>query len=121
MNVFEWSALGLILFGLVVPFWAIVVISAKGSRQSKSFGPSARYFAYSKVMDTLMAELKDGKTNRAPIVVASVRELKKYSEYRDISVLFLEEVSVNGNRKFDRVLEQELKTVEAEFLKVTND
>ena len=108
-------ASGLALLGFGVPAWIFAIGIYFAAKRPRKEEPGSRYFAYVRVRDRLLDELK-GETKRAPVIVATIRELRNFPEYRDISVLFLEEVNVTGNKKFDRVLERELKETEASLL-----
>ena len=50
------------------------------------------------------------------MVAATIRELENYPEYRTLSVLFLEEITITGTKKFDQVMRAELQSVEAALL-----
>ena len=54
-------------------------------------------------------------------VVASIRESKKYPEHKDLTILYLEEVTVNGNGKFDKLTKAEIRDIEAKFLGLKDD
>ncbi len=64
--------------------------------------------------------METGTIECGPIWAAAVRELLEYPEYGDLSLLYLEEVSITGANKFDRVMENELKAVEASLLEKKN-
>ena len=87
----------------------------------QSNGPSARYFAYARLLNYLRDEIKDGSVGFGPLWVATVRELREYPEFADLTVLYLEEISVTGSDKFDRVMERELRETEAFLLGLKND
>ncbi len=86
-----------------------------------SGAPSERYFAYAHLLNYLRDELQDGVVGFGPLWVATVRELRAYPEFADLTVLYLEEISVTGSDKFDRVMERELRETESFLLGLKND
>ncbi len=88
---------------------------------SRDEGPSARYFAYARLMNYLRTEIQDGVDGFGPLWAATVRELRNYPEFADLTVLYLEEITVTGTNKFDRVMEQELRETETFLLGLKND
>ncbi len=120
VSIFEGIALGLAFVGLGVPAWIFSIAIYHAAKKPRKDEPSSRYFAYSRVMDRLLDEM-NGETKRAPVLVATIRELRHFPEYSDISVLYLEEITVYGDQKFDRVVEKELKETEAHLLDSKDD
>jgi hypothetical protein len=120
VTIFEGSLLTLAFVGLGVPAWIFSVAVFQLVKKPGKGEVGGRYFAYVRIMDRLLDEL-NSETNRAPILVATIRELRRFPEYKDVSILFLEEVSVHGADKFDRVVEAELKVTEAALLGSNND
>ena len=120
MSAFEITVLVIVFVGVVLPVWAaflIIWIVAKKNRVSK---PSAKYLAYSELVRSVYEQAKSGKFDHGAIYVAAVRELQEYPEYADLSLFFLEELSVDGDSKFDRILKTEIKFVESRLLEMTN-
>lgn len=119
MNVFEWLALGLILFGMVIPFWIMTVLASKtAARQQKEGSSSHRVLRYNEVMDYLHTTLKkssDQGQNGASLV-AAIRELKSYPEHKDLTILYLEEITITGTSKFDDLAKAEIDSIETQFL-----
>ena len=113
----ESTLLGLALVGLGVPAWIFsIAIYHAAKRPRKQGDPSERYFVYARVLGFIHDEMKDGHVDCGPIWAAAMRELRAYPEYADLSVLFLEEINITGTKKFDRVMEKELKETEAFLL-----
>lgn len=121
VSMLEWIGLGLVFLGIAVPAWIFSLALYTLSKRSPAGEPSARYFAYMRVIQFLHQEIETGKTRCAPLWVATLRELREYPEYADLSVLYLEEIMVTGQEKFDRVMEQEIKETEAFLLESNND
>jgi len=99
----------------------VVTILRRMKRFSHDEEPSARYFAYARLMNYLRTEIQDGADGFGPLWAATVRELRNYPEFADLTVLYLEEVTVTGTNKFDRVMEQELRETETFLLGLKND
>ncbi len=113
--------LGLAIVGLGIPAWIFSIAVYHAARRPRIVEPGSRYFAYMRVMEFLYKELGTGKTECAPLWVATVRELRQFPEYADLSILYLEEVTVTGKQKFDRVMDEEIKETEAFLLESRND
>lgn len=126
MTAFEWTVVGLILFGMVIPFWlmtAFAVINYEQNRRRTAKEDKRQSFVHEYVeLSTKMHEmLTSGKDNFAgPALVVYLRELKKYPEYKDLSILYLESVSITGNGRFDDIARNELKATE-DYLLGLND
>jgi hypothetical protein len=108
------TGLAFVAFG--VPAWIFAIAVRHGTRRRRPTEPSGRYFAYSRLIGYIHDEMKTGKVECGPRWVAAVRELREYPEFADISVLFLEEITITGGKKFDRVMEKELRDVESYLL-----
>ena len=63
---------------------------------------------------------RDGKFN-GPTMVAYIRELREYPQYRDASLLFLEGITITGSARFDDVCRTELQAMETHFLGLENE
>jgi len=128
MTGFEWTTIGLIIFGMVIPFWLMTVFSCIVLyQQQKLTKPPKREILvhdYAKLMkafgDLLHQPDKNGKFN-GPTMMVYLRELKEYPQYRDTSLLFLEEISITGSKKFDDICKAELKSIEDHLLGLENE
>ena len=126
MTTFEWTALALILFGMVAPFWIMVVVTVSFVRQAneKTKQELARRSSahdYARLTTEFGRFVSSGERFNGPGAVAYVREMKNYPEYRDTTLLLLEEFNVSGTGKFDQVFRNELKEVEIYLLGLEND
>ncbi|MEQ5788979.1 hypothetical protein J3454_13855 [Erythrobacter sp. NFXS35] len=127
MTTFEWTTLGLILFGMVIPFWlmtALAGINYEQNRRRAAKQDKRQSFVHEYVeLSTKMNEmLTSGKENLpGPALAAYLRELKKYPEYKDMSILYLETVTVTGDGRFDEIARNELKATEEYLLGLDND
>ena len=115
---FEWAILAVVTLGFVVPAWLVALSYLARSRGAETREPNKRYFAYASLLHSLHMQLdpKSKTVRNGPLFAATVRELTNYPEYRTLSVLFLEEITITGSRKFDQVVRAELKAVEADLL-----
>jgi hypothetical protein len=124
VSAFELAIIAVIILGFAVPAWlAALALSRASARQALVMPdgpePNKRYFAYAELLKSLHAQLDPKLTVRnGPLFAATVRELANYPEYRTLSVLFLEEISVTGTRKFDNVVRAEMKAVEEDLLEL---
>jgi hypothetical protein len=126
MTTFEWTALALILFGMVAPFWIMVAVTVSFVRQAneKTKQELARRSSahdYARLTTEFGKFVSSGERFNGPGAVAYVREMKNYPEYRDTTLLLLEEFNVSGTGKFDQVFRNELKEVEIYLLGLEND
>ncbi len=115
---FEWGILAIVAVGFVAPAWLVAFGYLIAARTTKPEEPNKRYFAYAELLKSLHAQMdvSTRTVRNGPLFAATVRELANYPEYRTLSVLFLEEITVTGTKKFDNVVRAELKAVEAELL-----
>ncbi|WP_221537709.1 hypothetical protein [Qipengyuania huizhouensis] len=122
VNGFEWIVLGLILFGMVIPFWLMTYLTAKISRTSRDAGPH-RIMRYNEVMDYLHSGLKRSKIDglSGASLVATIRELENYPEHRDVTLLYLEEITITGSGKFDELAKSEIQKLETYLLGLKDD
>ena len=120
VSAFEWGILAIVAVGFVAPAWLLAIGYLIAARKAKPEEPNKRYFAYAELLKSLHAQMdvKTRTVHNGPLFAATVRELANYPEYRTLSVLFLEEITVTGTKKFDNVVRAELKAVEAELLEV---
>lgn len=116
VSAFEWAIVALLFFGLVLPIWIFFFAGFLSRRMRSGKEPSSRYFAYARLLEYLHDELSTGTVELGPLWMATLRELCKYPEYRDISLLYLEEVKITGSNKFDLLMEKELKDTESFLL-----
>ena len=80
----------------------------------------AAYLAYARVLERIMEEFNKDH-NIAPIIIAGIRELRRFPEYRDATILFLDEISVTGSSHFDQLLKKEMTELENILLHVSDD
>ena len=124
MTTFEWTAIGLITVGMVIPFWIMVILTIIVVEQGRRKDVAKRvtyvheYAKLMKAMGDLLESSKsssDGKFN-GPTMVVYLREFKEYPQYRDATLLFLESLTITGSARFDDICKVELKNVEAHLL-----
>lgn len=115
---FEMGILAVATVGFVIPAWMVALGFVRRERQERLPEPNKRYFAYAELLKSLhgQMDMKTQTVRNGPLFAATVRELANYPEYRSLSVLFLEEITVTGTKKFDNVVRAELKNVETELL-----
>jgi len=119
---FEWGILAIVALGFVAPLWMVAFSYVRRAAKPVAEEPNKRYFAYAELLKSLHAQM-DPQTRtvrNGPLFAATVRELANYPEYRTLSVLFLEEITVTGSKKFDNVVRAELKAVEAGLLEAAD-
>lgn len=120
VTTFEVAIIAILAVGFVIPAWVMALSFRERAKAIRVEEPNKRYFAYAALLQSLHAQLDpQSKTVRnGPLFAATVRELANYPEYRSFSVLFLEEITITGTRKFDQVVRAELKAVEAQLLDI---
>ncbi|KEO90328.1 hypothetical protein EH31_09570 [Erythrobacter longus] len=120
VTTFEAAIIAILAVGFVIPAWVMALSFRERAKAMRVEEPNKRYFAYAALLQSLHAQLDpQSKTVRnGPLFAATVRELANYPEYRSFSVLFLEEITITGTRKFDQVVRAELKAVEAQLLDI---
>lgn len=118
MTPFEIGILAVLTLGFVAPAWLVALSYLARAKRPDLEEPNKRFFAYAALLQSLHAQLdpKSQTVRNGPLFAATVRELSNYPEYRSFSVLFLEEITITGSRKFDQVVRAELKAVEADLL-----
>lgn len=119
MSTIEGLVLGLLLLA-VVPNWVILILFYIGrirslEQRQKNQHSIARFEAYIRIVNAILDELKQ-EQNRAPVIIAGLRELQVFTEYRDITVLLLDEISVTGHSHFDQLMKKELTSLETSLL-----
>ena len=125
VNGFEWAVIGLILFGMVIPFWVMVVLTVivveQGRRKEKA-NRATYSLEYAKLMRELSQILSDDSHKfNGPSLIACIRDLKKFPEFRDASILFLDGLDATGKNKFDDMARTEIKNVDAYLLDLEDD
>ena len=118
VSAFELTIIGLIVVGVVIPVWVFLSILYTGRQVAIEKQPGTRYRAYMAVLDRLVHEVNKEASN-GPAVVASMRELREFPEYRDISVLLLNATNITGKTPYDRMLQVEVQQTEAYLLETT--
>lgn len=115
---FETAIVAILALGFVIPAWVFAFAFRARAKAVPVEEPNKRFFAYAALLQGLHNQLdpKTQNVRNGPLFAATVRELANYPEYRSFSVLFLEEITITGTRKFDNVVRAELKAVEAKLL-----
>lgn len=105
---------GFVAFG--IPAWIFALSVYRAGNKPRKEEPSVRYFAYTQLLTYLHDVVREGEPGFGPMWMATVRELRNYPEYADVTILYLEEINITGSRKFDRIMKRELKETEAFLL-----
>ncbi|MBA3864621.1 MAG: hypothetical protein C0517_11845 [Erythrobacter sp.] len=112
---------------MVIPFWIMVILTGIVVEQTrrkakKELARQSYVHEYSELCIRLNGMLKsaDGTFN-GPAMVVYLRELKKYPEYKDMSILFLESISITGDGRFDDIARNELKATEVYLLGLNDE
>ena len=94
-----WSSF--LVVGVLIPNAMIALAVVRSSRRTDKAEPSERFFAYAKLLASLRAQMnvETRRVDNGPLFVATIRELKEYPEYRAISLLFIEEITITGKKK----------------------
>ena len=82
--------------------------------------PTTRLKAYANLIRCLQNEI-NAQPNLAPVIVAYIRGLRAFPEYRDTTVMYLDTVEVNGHSHFDQLLKREITIVLDDLLGSEND
>jgi len=122
---FEWTTIGLIIFGMVIPFWLMVIVTiivVEQSRKKEKQTRTTYVHDYARLMHAMNDDLNssDGKFN-GPAMIAYLKELREYPQYREPTLLFLEEITITGSGKFDEVCKAELTSLETHLLGMKDD
>ena len=120
VSTFELSIIALVFAGVVVPVWVFLYLLYTARKVAIEKQPGTRYRAYMAVLDRLVHEVNKEASN-GPAVVASMRELRTFPEYRDISVLLLNATNITGKTPYDRMLQVEVQQTEAFLLESASD
>ena len=123
MTVFEWTVIGLIVIGVVVPFWIMIglVVVVSRRRYQPVILPSGRASQYAVLMREFAHAFNNNNKDRkldGPVLVACIRDLKTFPEYKDASIRLLEGININGNGVFVDMIKTEMRTVENHLLGV---
>jgi len=78
------------------------------------------FLTYSKIVDRIWEEMQK-ETNLAPIIIAGLRELRLFPEFRDATILLLDEIHVTGSSPFDELLKNEMNALANSLLGVSDD
>ena len=123
MSLFEGLLLFLAFLGIGIPAWILAMAVYRVAASASDDYRSQHYLAYFRLIEYIRNHFDAGKdrsnTNNnifGPLFVATVRELKEYPKFADITLLYLEEIKVTGSNKFDRVMETELRDTEKYLL-----
>ena len=122
MTNFEWTVIGLIIFGMVIPFWIMVGLTVMVARRKPQQpvttpGRAREYADLMREFEYAFNKTKDRKLD-GPLLVACIRDLKAYPEYKDASIRLLEGININGNGVFVDMIKTEMRTVENHLLGV---
>jgi hypothetical protein len=123
---FEWAAIGLILFGMVLPFWTLTAVALRRTRREgrrPQVPQTERVMRYNAIMDYLHRACRKGPAEgqSGASFIAALRELRNFPEHRDLTVLFLEEVNVSGPGKFNELAKREIRAAEEYLLGLKED
>ena len=122
MSGFEWAALGLIVFGMVIPFWSMLILMAFVVRKGRAANTASNVHDYVKLMESITESFaRANGRHDGPTMMAYLRELKEYPQYREPTLLFLESLSITGSGPFDLMCKKELKDLEIFLLGLKND
>ncbi len=121
VSTLEWSLIALVICGVIVPNAMIAYGVLRAARRDEPAGPrmpSHRYFAYAQLLKSLrdQMDMERRRVENGPLFIATIRELKEYPEYRSLTLLFIEEITITGKKKFDDVARTELQSVETALL-----
>ena len=122
MSAFEWSIIGLIILGVVIPFWVMVALGVMVARRrpKQVTTTPGRAREYANLMREFEYAFKKNKERKldGPMLVACIRDLKTYPEYKDASIRLLEGININGSGVFVDMIKTEMRTVENHLLSV---
>lgn len=120
VSTLEWSLIALVICGVIVPNAMIAYgVLRSAQRDPRSLdNPSQRYFAYARLLRSLRDQMdfERRRVDNGPLFIATLRELKEYPEYGALTLLFIEEITISGKKKFDDVARTELQSIENALL-----
>jgi hypothetical protein len=96
----------------------VVKDSSPGSEESSD--PTIRLMAYTNLVRRLWDEI-NCEINLAPVIIAYIRGLRAFPEYRDTTVMFLDTIEVHGHTHFDQLMKREMAAVLDDLLGSNND
>lgn len=110
---------------MVIPFWLMVIVTIMYVEQGRKKEKSSRVsyvHDYARLVKAMNEDLKssDGRFN-GPAMIAYLKDLREYPEYRDPTLLFLEEITITGSGKFDEICKAELSSLETYLLELKHD
>ena len=124
---FEWSIVGLIALGVVVPLWVVLIGAFVRARRERARvkqlgnpGPVKGYAELMREFEILFRSGEDAKM-RGLTLQACIRELKQFPQYRDMSIRLLENLNINGSGDMVDALKNEIKQAENQLLGVDED
>ncbi|MEM7780112.1 MAG: hypothetical protein AAF697_06970 [Pseudomonadota bacterium] len=122
MTSFEWTIIGLIIVGVVLPFWVMVALAVIVTRRKPNTvittpGRARQYAELMREFEHAFKKTTERKLD-GPTLVACIRDLKAYPEYKDASIRLLEGINVNGNGVFVDMVKTEMRAVENHLLSV---
>jgi hypothetical protein len=82
--------------------------------------PTIRLMAYAKLIRCLRDEMND-EPNLAPVIIAYIRGLRSFPEFRDTTVMYLDTIEVHGHSQFDQLLKREITALLDDLLGSNND
>ena len=85
-----------------------------------SVDPSVRLLAYANLIRVLHSEI-NRDDNLAPIIIAYLRGLRLFPEYRDTTVMYLDSIEVSGHSQFDDLMKSEVTALLDDLLRPKND
>jgi hypothetical protein len=124
VSTFEGVLLLAAFVGLGIPAWIFSLAVYHAAKRQRSSEPSARFFAYSRLIESIHSQAKfegDVLIENGALFAATIRELKNYPEFKDISLLYLEEIHITGSSKFDQIMKNELDGLETHLLGLRNE
>jgi hypothetical protein len=92
-----------------------VVVGEKPEAGSADGDPTVRVIAYANLIRCLHHEI-NREDNLAPIIIAYLRGLRSFPEYRDTTVLYLDNVDVTGSSTYDQLMKREIAALLDELL-----
>jgi hypothetical protein len=92
-----------------------VVVKITASLPTESSDPTVRLTAYAALIRRLQDEI-NSEPNLAPVIIAYLRGLRLFPEYRDTTVMYLDTIEVHGHSQFDQLLKREVAALLNELL-----
>ena len=120
VTTFETLLVALLSLGLIVSFWGMKALLSQLRKQPAALDRISSFLAYTQTVDRIWDEINK-EVNLAPIVVAGIRNLRMFPEYREATILLVDQIHVTGDSHFDQLLKRELTELENHLLKVAND